>query len=135
MGVAASNRGSTLIRDQLTRAQRPHAFVFMDALNALERYPDAGLPWAPLRLFFDTTHQVWWLQDAGKGDAGFGYWYRSLYELCKRWQITLTAYDATTGIYQAVPAARPECQTLEAFLSRCNASPNRAACAPRRHHD
>ena len=44
MGSAAHRRGSQAIREQLSREQRPEAFRFIEELNALERYPDAGCP-------------------------------------------------------------------------------------------
>jgi len=119
MGVAAYNRGSHLIRTQLAETVRPSEFVWMEELNQLERYPDAGKPFGPVRILYDAPHKVWWLQDALKGDRGWGWWYASLRELCKRWQIVIVSYDATTGIYQAEPDAKPECNTLDAWLYRC----------------
>lgn len=118
MGAGAYNRGSAAIRQQLTAEQRDPIFTLMEELNRLPRYPDAGTPWAPIRILYDTAHGVWWIQDAVKGDRGFGSWYRDLRELCKRWQFTLTAYDATTHIWQGIPDDKPECHTLEACLYR-----------------
>ena len=103
MGSAAYRRGSQGIREQLTRALRPEAFRLMEELNALGRYPDAGCPFGPIRIRHDASHDVWWFQDDVKGDAGFGFYYKSLREGCKRWYITIVAYDATTQIYQAIP--------------------------------
>jgi len=107
MGSAAYRRGSTLIRNQLTREQRDPLFVLMDDLNALPKYPGAATPFT-LVTFQRDPHQagIWWIlgQD---GWRGRGFWYTSLREAVRNWDVTLTSYDATTNVWGAVPNTRP----------------------------
>ena len=81
----------------------PAMTSLIDHCNRLSRLPDAGIPFAPVRLSYDPIHHIWWIQDALKKDAGWGYAYRTLDGLCRRWHIQLTAYDATTGVWHGIP--------------------------------
>jgi len=103
MGHASFRRGAQAIRRSLEREQRAVEFRLLEDLNALPKYPDAGLPLRPLRIDYDAAHDIWWFADAVAGPAGFAYWYSSLREGLRRWQIALTGYDATTGTYSAIP--------------------------------
>lgn len=81
----------------------------IEELNRLPKYPDASCPFGrrPLRILYDAPHRIWWLQDAEKGHAGYGWWYTSLRELMRRWEIVITGYDTTTRIFTAVPDPQP----------------------------
>lgn len=96
MGSAAYRRGSEAIRHQLAAEGRPQAFAFMDALNALPKYADAGRPCGAVELVWDRG--VWWITCPR---TGFGYWYPTLREAIRRWDITVTGYEQ--GRWQAVP--------------------------------
>ncbi len=107
MGSAAYRRGSAAIRASLLREQMRQEFRFIEELNAVPKDEGARTPLAPIRIGYDKGLKAWWLQDAGKGDADWGYCYPSLWALMRRWQITITGYDATTGIYTAMPRSEP----------------------------
>lgn len=96
MGVAAYNRGTKCIRKQLQDKENELLFRFMDELNTLEKYPDAGTPFSSVNL--DQSHGGWWIY-CPKTD--FGYWYKTLREAVKRWKITITGYK--NGEWEAIP--------------------------------
>lgn len=100
MGAAAYNRGSRAISEQIDAEQRPVEFEIMDRLNALAKYPDAGRPFGPVR--FIAGNGGFWIQDARKKDAGFGYWYKTLTEAVRRWRVTITGYNC--GAWEAIPS-------------------------------
>ena len=97
MGAAAYHRGSRSLSRQMDAEQRPVEFVLMDELNALPKYPDAGRPFGPVQVFY-APQGVWWIQCP---TTGYGFWYRSLRELVKRWQITIIGYQG--GVWTAIP--------------------------------
>ena len=95
MGIAASRRGDALITRGIDAERRPVAWEIMDRLNAEPKYRDAGRMLSPadrLRITFDRHHRVWWLEREGRPGLG-GFWYRSLSELVRRWQIDVTGWD------------------------------------------
>jgi hypothetical protein len=105
MGAAAYRRGSEVIAKQLERdfAPTPTAFRIMDRMNAL---PKAGsikrVPFVEkLAIEFDSQRGVWWLMDAENMYEGHSRWYLSLEKLITAWDIYLTGYDETTGVWTA----------------------------------
>lgn len=96
MGVAAYNRGSNVIARSLREDDRPVEFMLMDRLNALEKYPDAGTPPVPVQIIH--SRGLVWLVPKDKPD-GFGYWYKSINQLMKRWKIQITGINTLTGIW------------------------------------
>lgn len=97
MGAAAYHRGSRSLSRQMDAEQRPVEFVLMDELNALPKYPDAGRPFGPVQVFY-APQGIWWIECL---TTGYGFWYRSLRELVKRWEITIIGY--THGVWDAIP--------------------------------
>lgn len=102
MGIAAYNRGSAAISQQIDAEARPVEFELMERLNAEPKYLDAGTPFGPTRLV--PGHGGFWHQDRAKGDSGFGYWYPTLYEAVRRWRVTIVAYEH--GAWMADPMPR-----------------------------
>lgn len=96
MGVAASQRGSALIRRQCAANDRPVEFALMEELNAIPKYPDAGTPLGPLHF---VAHRNVWFAECPK--TGFGYWYPTLREAVRRWRVTIIGYEH--GVWHAVP--------------------------------
>jgi hypothetical protein len=102
MGAKAEQRFKLKTRRDLEALARPAAFDLMDALNGLEKYPDAGVP--PLSavvLRYDGTR--WWVLDPGKMYSGRGFWYATLHEAVKRWRIMIVGYDEAGEQWLAVP--------------------------------
>jgi hypothetical protein len=101
MGIAAYNRGSNAIA-ALIEADReqlhPKEFEIMDILNSKPKYEDCGQIKEPV--LFTFSHGVWWVNVERKPD-GFGWWYRSLAEAVKRWDVVVTGYN--NGTWRAVP--------------------------------
>jgi hypothetical protein len=102
MGVAAYNRGSKAIREHINATRRPAEFLLMDDLNSLPKYEDAGQPFGPLVFQYDG--RMWWALDPIRRFAGFGYWYPTLREAVRRWNVSVTSYDGTA--WGAVPRPR-----------------------------
>lgn len=100
MGAAAENRFKRLVRRQADQAARLPEFEFMDDLNALPKYPDAGKPFGPIN--FVSGHGGWWAECPS---TGFGYWYSTLREAVRRWRVTIMTYDAGTLTWGAVTSA------------------------------
>lgn len=99
MGIAAYNRGSQAISDGIRadhEAAHPAEFEMMDMLNAMPKYPEATPPWGDVHL--GPGNGGWWIYCAKNG---FGYWYVSLYEAVKRWDVSVVGYS--DGIWDAVP--------------------------------
>jgi hypothetical protein len=96
MGVAAYNRGTAVIAAQIAANDRAPEFQMMDALNALEKFSDAGCPFGPIN-FVPGRNGFW----AECPSTGFGYWYPSLREAVRRWNVSVTSYDGSA--WGAVP--------------------------------
>lgn len=101
MGAGAYNRGSKAIREQINNdyPMRPVEFEMMDRLNGLPKYEDAGTPFGPVEIVHD-NRGLWWVECP---KTGFGFWYKTLFEAVKRWNIRIVAYN---GAWLAVPAAQ-----------------------------
>lgn len=104
MGSAAYRRGSQLVQRQLATTMPTRLLRDIADLNALPKYPDAGRFWSamPLTLTYAAHQHCWWLEGPD-GPAGYGLMYRTLREAVRRWHLTITGYDATTGIWHAEP--------------------------------
>ncbi len=97
MGVAAYNRGSNAISNQISAESRPVEFEIMERLNALPKYADAGKVFGVIQ-FESGNNGVW----AVCPRTGFGFWYRTLPEAIRRWKVHIVAFDC--GIWKAVAA-------------------------------
>ena len=101
MGVAAYNRGSAALARQLDAEQRPREFRFMDDLNRLPKYEDAGTPFGPIH--FVWGNNGWWAQCP---TSGYGFWYATLREAVRRWRVCILAYEH--GTWKAIPDPQPQ---------------------------
>ena len=88
MGAAAEHRGNAAIRRAIEAEKRPVEFEIMDRLNSLEKYPDAGTPFTPVRI--GEGHGGFWIYCP---KTGFGYWYKTLAACMRRWRVTITGFD------------------------------------------
>jgi hypothetical protein len=88
MGIAAYNRGSSAISQQISSMARPAEFEMMDILNALPKYEDAGKPFGQIQ-FTMGNGGIW----AECPVTGFGFWYPTLFEAVKRWRVTIVCFD------------------------------------------
>ena len=100
MGHAAYMRGSAAISADLDRAfpRRPVAFEVMDRLNAIPKNEDAATPFGAANI--ETDHHGVWLVCP---TTGFGYVYKDMREIMRRWRIALVGYDATANVWSAIP--------------------------------
>jgi len=101
MGIAAYNRGSRAISQRIDSQQRAAEFELMSHLNSLPKYPDCGQPPAQIQFVFE--HGVWWAQSS-KGAAGFAYYYPTLREAVRRWNVSIRGY--ADGIWIGDPLPR-----------------------------
>lgn len=99
MGVAAYNRSSNAIRKIIAEDSRKVEFEIMDRLNAIQKYDDAGTPRSSVQIL--NSNGRWWI--TGYEKDSYGYWYRSLDELMRRWNVVITGYDAVNNFYSAEP--------------------------------
>ena len=101
MSKAAYDRGSQAIRNQVDQHSRAVEFSMMDDYNALPKYPGAPTP------FSDVVISTWrgghWLADP---EDDFGFWYRTLADAVRSWDIDLTGYDASKQTWTATPRPR-----------------------------
>jgi hypothetical protein len=111
MGVAAYNRGSNVIREQIAAQERPVEFVMMDNLNAIPKYEDAGTPSDTIHFGYD-ERGVWWAECP---KTGFGYFYKSLREAVRRWRVVIR--ECRNGVWIADPMP-PERLTIDALMKR-----------------
>jgi hypothetical protein len=95
MGIAAYNRGSRVISQRIDAEMRPVEFEMMERLNALPKYEDAGTPLGPINFIYDP--RGFWSAECSV--TGFGFWYKTLHEAVRRWNVTITGFDC--GIWQA----------------------------------
>jgi hypothetical protein len=98
MGIAAYNRSSQVIRSRISMDARPAEFEIMDRLNALEKYPDCGR--INENLLFTFSHGVWCVNVERKPD-GFSYWYKTLHEAVKRWNVEIIGFN--NGVWIGKP--------------------------------
>jgi len=103
MGVASYNRGSAVIRRRFAMEARPHEYEFMDDLNALPKYDDAGTPFDEIH--FVSSHGGWFAECP---KTGFGYFYKSLREAVRRWNVSVYGYK--NGKWLAKPITKGACQ-------------------------
>ena len=96
MGVAAYNRGSASIARQIQARVRPVEFEVIDRLNALPKHDNAPTPWGEIQ--FTPGHGGWWAECPV---TGFGYWYKTLREAVRSWNVEIYAYQL--GIWIARP--------------------------------
>lgn len=114
MGIAAYNRGSQVIAKQINRdyPKKNVAFEIMDRINALPKFKHGTLsreildskivPFSDkVTIFYDKQQNVWWILDPVKLFDGFGYFYKSLEDLIRSWDIYLTGYDETLNHWYA----------------------------------
>lgn len=88
MGVAAYNRGSVCIAQQAKIEVRPVEFEMMDRLNSVVKVPGAQTPFGPTRIA--QGNGGFWLYCPVKG---YGYWYKTLVEIMRSWNISITGFD------------------------------------------
>lgn len=112
MGVAAYNRGSSVIANQLARefpCSMP-AFDLMDRMNALPK-KTKGLRGEILRsknplpkgkALVQCHKGVWWLMDPDEPFDSFSYHYPSLAELVTSWDIALVGYNENQQMWTAI---------------------------------
>jgi hypothetical protein len=98
MGAAAEHRGNAIIRRQLEQ-KRPVEFEIMDRLNAMPKDEQARHPFGPI-LFRHDGNKVWAL-DPIKQYSGLGFWYPTLREAVRNWQVMITEYRH--GDWYAIP--------------------------------
>lgn len=98
MGIAAYNRGTQAIAEEISREARPVEFEIMERLNALPKYSDAGKPFDTIQ-FVSGNKGVW----AVCPRTGFGFWYQTLPEAIKRWQVQIVGFDCGTWLAEPSP--------------------------------
>lgn len=97
MGVAAYNRGSNAISQRISMESRPAEFELMDVFNSLAKYPDAGTPFGPIHF---VPFRDGWFAECPR--TGYGFWYPTIHEAIKRWNVRVVGFDS--GTWQAVRA-------------------------------
>jgi hypothetical protein len=99
MGAAAYNRGSKLIAEHLAANDRKAEFEFMEQLNNLQKYEDAGTPFASIN--FTPYRDGWWAECPV---TGYGHWYKTLREAVRRWNVEINGYDGKTWYAKPIQA-------------------------------
>lgn len=100
MGVAAYNRGTAAIRDRIEAENfRPREFEMMDILNSIPKNEDCGRPFGPVNIVKDS--KGFWSIECPR--TGYGYWYKTIHEIMRRWSVTIIGYDPDTKIWSATP--------------------------------
>lgn len=94
MGIASYNRGNKAVSEQFKRDCRPAEFERMDKLNSLPKNSDSGQPFGDIH--FSRDHRGYWWATCPK--TGFGYWYKTLHEAIKSWNVHVHTYDNGTWV-------------------------------------
>ena len=93
MGIAAYNRGTQLLARKIDAEARPAEFAMMDDLNALPKLPGSATPFDAIH--FTPGHGGWWAECP---TTGFGYWYRTLRQAVRSWNVSVHAHTGETWI-------------------------------------
>ena len=106
MGVAAYNRGSSVIAHQVSRdhKQADPVFEFMDRMNSIPKKRDfierlAKLPKG--KALIQQSKGVWWLMDPDDPHGELSWYYPTLSELMSLWDISLCSYNAELNLWGA----------------------------------
>lgn len=114
MGIAAYNRGSKIISDQISRdfPIRDAAFASMDRINAMPKvsickddiYSSSHKKRYPLldkyAIQHDEARGVWWLMNPDDMHEGYSLAYPSLEDVIRYWDgLFLTGYNYETHIW------------------------------------
>lgn len=101
MSIAAYNRGSQVIADNIKKDYPDKAFEFelMDRVNAQPKYPDSQRP-VGSNFTITRVSSVYWLEDKDAPNKS-GKWYTTLSQCVRSWDIYLTGYDQTTNTWTA----------------------------------
>lgn len=92
MGIAAYNRGSSLLSRQIDAGQRSLTSLLMDDLNAMPKHPNARTRFGPVLFKYDGER--WWALDRVKQWRGFGFWYSSLRSAVAAFNVTIVEHNA-----------------------------------------
>lgn len=101
MGAAAYNRGSKLIRQQITAEQHPVEFEIIQRLNAIPKVAEAPTPFGPIDFVFHTDAYGRTYVIAECPVTGFGFWFRSLKDAITAYNVEIVGITGTS--YNAVP--------------------------------
>lgn len=99
MSASGASSVQTTNRNRLTMFDLVTTALVIVFLNNLPKYPDCGTILEPV--YFTYTHGVWWINVERKPD-GFGYFYPSLMEAVRRWNVIVVSHEEP-GIWRAVP--------------------------------
>ena len=77
------------VQAQIDAELRPVEFQIMERLNALPKYPDAGMTFGPIQFVHDW--RGFWAAECAV--TGSGFWYATLDEAVKRWRVTVVGFD------------------------------------------
>lgn len=118
MGVAACQRGNELLRRQIDALAIPVELDFIEHLNRLVKYPDAGTPMGAVRISYDDRGKGrWWVECPV---TGYGFFYPTIREAVRRWRIVVTGYDCDSKTFIAEPMpAQTVQELLKIKLSAC----------------
>jgi len=104
MSVASYNRASALLRKGYDEAsERRNGFARMDAWNAIPKQRGAPRPFGPVVFQYDPHHELWWMLDTEKREAGFGFYAPQLETLLAAYDVMITEYDLNTNILHGIP--------------------------------
>jgi len=100
MGIAAYNRGTRLLINQIDSDARPREFQDIEDLNALERFPHAETPFGPVQ--FSSGNSGFWITCP---TTGYGFWYSTLRNAVRSWKVTIVSLDLAGGfpVWNAIP--------------------------------
>lgn len=97
MGIAAYNRGSSALAEEIRRdLERYTEFEIMERLSALPKKPDALRPFGPVKIKQDRNSFNVYCPV-----TGFGFWYPTIQEAVSSWNIYISGYG--NGEFTAEP--------------------------------
>lgn len=108
MGIAAYNRGSRAISNQITQEQRPSIFRFMDDLTEYSARHNGSILFSPtvIRIAADGSFHLMNRKLRGWGE--FGYRYNNIWEVARYWRLAFIEMgrDEHSLFYQVQPGRR-----------------------------
>lgn len=102
MGVAAYNRGSRAVAEQISQEAASADLQLLRDLNAEPKLKNAPVPFGPIH--FVPGHGGWF---ATCPTTGFGYWYKTLREAVRAFQVVIVSVGMRRSevVFEALPRA------------------------------
>lgn len=88
MGIAAYNRGSKRISEDLSAEDQQGLRALVEDLQAIQPNPKSRAPWGPT--IISEGHGGWWIECATKRS---GYWFKNLRDIFRSFRLRIACAE------------------------------------------